>query len=257
MIRSGMISDETSRGLLVGVWELDEESDLPPGSNQIMYLEDGWYLNPFRNVVLIGTWSATRTSITMTPIDLRNLQTGKPAPEMKEVLAFIKWGRATATAFTWSDRDHFQEAGNQPPRRRAKAVIDVEAIHAAWVNDRLIGSWLDDRGVNFMFADGGRYAEQMSGAVLAPGEPGAEVLSLLVTGTYRVDQTAGGVLERTIEGVNTSGDLNMTKQALILESGRTSGITRTGPRPAAPVLWHGPDEMVIDGRVMKRQAGGR
>lgn len=257
MIRSGIISDETSRGLLVGIWELDEESDLPPGSNQIMYLEDGWYLNPFRNIVLIGTWSATRTSITMTPIDLRNLQTGKPAPEMKGVLAFIKWGRPTATAFTWIDRDHFQEAGNQPARRRAKAVIDVEAIHAAWVNDQLIGSWLDDRGITCMFAEGGRYAEQMSGAVLAPGEPGAAALSLLVTGTYRVDVVTAGMLKRTIEGVNTSGDVNMTKQTLILESGRTSGITRVGPRADAAVLWSGPDEMVVDSRVMKRQAAAR
>lgn len=57
--------------------------------------------------------------------------------------------------------------------------------------------------------------------------------------------------------VNSSGETTMAKRALILESGRALGVARIGARPDVPIAWHGPDEILLDGHLMTRQAGGR
>lgn len=83
--RSEAITADTTRRRLLGTWEPDVVSDLPPGSNTVTYLEDGFYLNPFRAVALVGTWSATADSTMMTPLEIRKIETGEAVPEAKEL----------------------------------------------------------------------------------------------------------------------------------------------------------------------------
>jgi membrane-associated protease RseP (regulator of RpoE activity) len=131
-----MVSAEDTRVGLQGVWEPDADlgPGLPAGSNHRIYLADGLYINPFRNVALIGFWSATADVLTMTPFDIRQLATGARAPELKNVFELIAWDKPATTQITWLTPDRFQETSRPEAQRRAQPVHVVTATLATGSN---------------------------------------------------------------------------------------------------------------------------
>ena len=210
-IAAGLVSADDTRAGLLGVWEPDADLGLPAGSNHTIYLADGLYINPFRDVALIGFWSATADSLTLTPIDIRQLATGIPAPELKDVFTQIAWGKPTITQITWLTPDRFQEKPGQEPRRRAKAVHDVTTVHRAAVVDLLQGSWIKPGGATVVFEPDGTFREQVSTG------PNADE----ARGTYDFDAVAGS-LRRT----NAAADAASRAARTITAPLRPIGLTR-------------------------------
>lgn len=216
-----------------GSWACGPDADLglPAGSNHTIYLADGLYINPFRNVALIGFWSATADSLTLTPIDIRQLATGIPAPELKDVFTQIAWGKPTITQITWLTPDRFQEKPGQEPRRRAKAVHDVTTVHRAAVVDLLQGSWIKPGGATVVFEPDGTFREPSVGA----GSGAATA----VRGTYDFDAVAG-VLRRTTAGADAAS--------------RATRILQTSVRAASTLRWTSRNVITIDGEQWTRQS---
>lgn len=117
-IAAGTVTDAQSRAGLLGVWEPDADLGAEPGASQLTYFADGLYLTPLRNITLVGLWDATARSLTLTPIEVRNLASGDVVPEMKEALAQIAWGKTDTSLLTWVDPDRYRESGSQYGRRR-------------------------------------------------------------------------------------------------------------------------------------------
>jgi len=220
-IAAGAVSPEDTRAGLLGAWEPDADLGLPPGSNHTIYLADGMYINPFRNVALIGFWSATADVLTSTPFDIRQLATGAPAPELKDVFKQIAWDKPTATQFTWLTPDRFQEKSRQEATRRAKPFHDVATVHRATVVDLLRGSWTRPGGATVVFEADGTFREQAT------------------RGTYDFDPVAG-LLRRTNTGVDTASG--------------AARIRQTGSRASSRLQWTSRDSVSIDGEPWVRQS---
>jgi hypothetical protein len=254
-IRAGTVSDQDSQRWLVGTWEPDADLGLPPGANTITYLDDGFYLNPFRGSVLVGIWSATANTLTMTPLEMRNLESGQAVPELMQTFSFIKWNEPTSKPLIWLSYDRFQEGNTSEPRRRRQPVFDFSAVRSAVLHDRLVGLWTDDRGVEYAFKPYGTFTEAMSGAVLLPDGPLASDLRVVVSGTYGFDRTTQALLRRVTD-VTTSGITLPATRNRILERGDALDITRRGDRQPAPLRWLDPDRVVADAQVLRRRPQG-
>jgi hypothetical protein len=173
-IAAGTVTADDTRAGLVGVWEPDADLGLPPGANHTIYLVDGLYINPFRNVALIGFWSATAATLTSTPFEIRQLATGNPAPELKATFTQIGWDKPMVTQLTWLTPDRFQERSIRQATRRAKPVHDVTAVHRAAVVDLLRGSWTTPGGATVTFGPDGTYlgdAASLAARALPAGPP--------------------------------------------------------------------------------------
>jgi hypothetical protein len=227
-IAAGIVTDEESRAGLVGTWEPDADLGLPPGSNHIVYLEDGIYINPFRNVALIGFWSATADSLTMTPTEIRDIETAAPTPDLKDVFAQIRWNTAGSTRIAWLTPGRFKEEGAQEPRRRAERVHDLERLHAAVASDLLVGSWTSSRGETVFMQDG-TYRETTSSL------PGRARQST-VTGRYRVEGEAGALV-REVQAVENGGP----------------DAPRAGTRAVSRLQWLSRDELTWNGEQWRRR----
>lgn len=258
-IAAGTMTDADTRAGLVGTWQPDIDlasRGLPPDANTITYLASGLYMNPFQGrVVMVGFWSATARSLSMTPIEIRRIDTGETVPEAKELFAQIRWGRSTTRPVTWIAPDRFQESPQEPAMRRLDSPFDLRAANGAAITDLLAGTWQDARGVQRTFGPAGRFREELAGTVLVQGPPAASVLRLIVTGVYAVD-AAAGLLTLTAEAVNTTGqNVPFGVRAQALTAGRADGILRLGARMPATVEWAGRDEVVIGGQRWQRRTG--
>ncbi|MGD9905047.1 MAG: hypothetical protein AB7U83_16390 [Vicinamibacterales bacterium] len=194
-IAAGTVTDEQSRLGLVGTWEPDADLGTPPGANQATYFEDGLYFTPIRNITLVGLWQATARTLTLTPLEIRNLASAAPVPEMKEVFAQIAWDRPGTSALTWRDPDRYQESGSQFGRRRVAPARDLGALHLAALTDLVIGSWADGADRQVGFRPDGVYEEWVMGR---------DDRLTIGRGRYQFDRATGG-LQVTIEGVESKG----------------------------------------------------
>ncbi len=220
-IAAGTVSAEDTRAGLLGAWEPDADLGLPPGSNHTIYLADGMYINPFRNVALIGFWSATADVLTSTPFDIRQLATGAPAPELKDVFKQIAWDKPMAVQFAWLTPDRFQEKSRQEATRRAKPFHDVAAVHHAVVTDLLRGSWTRPGGATVVFESDGTFRE-----------PAA-------SGTYDFD-AADGVLRRTNTGADAASG--------------AARVLQSAARAPSRLQWTSRDSVSVDGERWVRQS---
>lgn len=194
-IAAGTVTDEQSRIGLVGTWEPDADLGTPPGANQATYVEDGLYFTPIRNITLVGLWQATARTLTLTPLEIRNLASAAPVPEMKEVFAQIAWDRPGASTLTWRDPDRYQESGSQFGRRRVAPARDLGALHLAALTDLMIGSWANDADRYIGFRPDNVYQEWTMDR---------NDRLTLGSGRYRFDR-ATGALQVTIERVESKG----------------------------------------------------
>lgn len=229
-IAAGTVTDAQSRAGMVGTWEPDADLGAPPGANQVTYFADGLYLNPLRNIALVGLWNATARTLTLTPLEVRNLESTAPVPEMKEVLAQITWEQAETSTLTWLDPDRHRESGSQYGRRRVRPARDLTVLHVAALTALLAGTWVDDREVVATFLPGGLYREHLAGA-----DP-----PVIGSGFHRVDATTGA-LHVTIERVDGAAAVAAAK-----------GLT-TGSRAPAALRWIGPGELEIAGVRWRRE----
>ncbi len=222
-IAAGMVSAEDTRAGLLGVWEPDADlgPGLPAGSNHTIYLADGLYINPFRNVALIGFWSATADVLTSTPFDIRQLATGAPAPELKEVFKQITWDQPTVTGIAWLSPDRFQDKSRQEAVRRAQPVHDVTAVHRAAVVDLLSGSWIKPGGATIVFERDGMFREQA------------------VKGTYDFDAVTG-----LLQLANSEVDA----------ASLAARIFQLGKRAPSRLHWTSRDSVIVDGEQWTRQS---
>jgi hypothetical protein len=224
-IAAGTVSAEDTRVGLLGAWEPDADLGLPAGSNHTIYLADGLYINPFRNVALIAFWSTTASVLTSTPFDIRQLATGSPSPELKETFAQIGWDKATVTPIVWLTPDRFLDKSSQQAQRRAKPVHDVRTVHRATVMDLLRGSWMNPGGATVVFEADGTFREQVANRSL--------------TGAYDFDATAG-LLRRT----NTDNNA----------ASRATRVLQTRTR-SSRLRWTSRDIVSVDGERWTRQGG--
>jgi hypothetical protein len=252
-IAAGTVTAEDSRVGLVGAWEPDADLGAAPGANQVMFFPDGVYLNPFRNVVAVsGIWDATAASLTMTPIEVRSLETGALVPEVREFFAQIAWERPDTRRMAWLTPDRYQEIG-QFPWRRAAAARETAAVHEAFATGLLEGTWTDARGVEATFLPKGAYREQLSGALVAPRLLDAGKLVITVNGEYRLD-VAAGVLRRVIRAVESTGpEVLPIVRDRILATGVAEGPLRPGERTPSTLRWTARNELTMNGERWQRR----
>lgn len=236
-IAAGMVSAEDTRAGLLGEWERDAElgPGVPPGSNRRIYLADGLYFNPFRNVALIGFWSATADVVTMTPFEIRQLATGVPAPELRDVGAIV-WDKPTLTQITWLTPDRFQEKSEPEAQQRAQPLHDVTTVHRAAVMDLLRGSWIKPGGATVVFEADGTFREQLSSGLMKAVGDAAQTT---VSGTYDFD-AAAGLLRRN----NTNVDAASLAVRML----------QTGARTPSTLRWTSRDLVTADGEQWTRQS---
>jgi hypothetical protein len=229
-IAAGTVTDAQSRAGLVGTWEPDADLGAAPGANQLTYFADGVYLSPLRNIALVGLWDATTRSLTLTPLEVRNLDSALPVPEMKAVLAQIVWGRTETSTLTWVDPDRYRESGSQFGRRRVAPARDLGALHLAVLTAMVSGTWVDDRGVVVSFLPGGLYREyhRQSAGPVAVGH-----------GFHRFD--AG------------SGALHVTIERVEAEPGAPPGAVAVGARPPLAVRVAPGDVLDVAGSLWRRE----
>jgi hypothetical protein len=194
-IAAGTVTDAQSRAGLVGTWEPDADLGTPAGANQATFFEDGLYFTPIRNITLVGLWQATARTLTLTPLEIRNLASGAQVPEMKEVFAQIAWDRPGTSALTWRDPDRYMESGSQYGRRRVAPARDLGALHLAALTDLVIGSWANDADRYIGFRPDNVYEEWTMDR---------DDRLTLGRGRYRFDR-ATGALQVTIERVESKG----------------------------------------------------
>lgn len=194
-IAAGTVTDDQSRAGLIGTWEPDADLGTPPGANQATYVEDGLYFTPIRNITLVGLWQATARTLTLTPLEIRNLASTAPVPEMKEVFAQIAWDRPGTSALTWRDPDRHQESGSQFGRRRVAPARDLGTLHLAALTDLMVGSWANDADRYIGFRPDNVYEEWTMDR---------DDRLTLGRGRYRFDR-ATGALQVTIERVEAKG----------------------------------------------------
>jgi hypothetical protein len=194
-IAAGTATDAQSRAGLIGTWEPDADLGTPPGANQATYFEDGLYFTPIQNITLVGLWQATARTLTLTPLEIRNLASAAPVPEMKQVFAQIAWGQPGTSALTWRDPDRYQESGSQFGRRRVAPARDLGALHLAALTDLAIGSWANAAGVHIGLRPDGVYEEWVMDR---------DDRLTIGRGRYRFDR-ATGALQVTIEHVESKG----------------------------------------------------
>jgi hypothetical protein len=177
-----------TRAALVGTWEPDADLDLPPGSNHVIYLDDGIFINPFRNIALVGFWDATADSMVMAPAEIRRLDTGDAVPELKEMFGHIAWNTKGTSKVQWSSRDRYIEAGRTEGRRRVKRLHDIRPIHSALIKSLLTGAWRNPRNEELQFAEDGTYRQgATSGRHSIDGESGALALGNVPAQAIRWD----------------------------------------------------------------------
>jgi len=194
-IAAGTLTDEQSRVGLIGTWEPDADLGTPPGANQATYFEDGLYFTPIQNITLVGLWRATARTLTLTPLEIRNLASAAPVPEMKQVFAQIAWDRPGTSRLTWRDPDRYQESGSQFGRRRAAPARDLGALHLAALTDLAIGPWANDAGLHIGLRPDGVYEEWVMDR---------DDRLTIGRGRYRFDRVTGA-LQATIERVESKG----------------------------------------------------
>jgi hypothetical protein len=252
-IAAGAVTADDTRVGLLGTWEPDADLGLPPGANHVIYLADGVYINPFRNVALIGFWRATADSLTMTPTEVRNIETTLLVPELKDMFSQIAWNKPGTSKITWLTPERYQEAGQREARRKTARVHEIDSLHAAIVVNLLAGSWTGVRGI-FAFAQDGAYRELITGDVLAPAQLSAAKLRVMLTGRYSVDGGTGA-LRRSIEAVESIGqEVTAADRDRILAIGRNTGVLRIGARASSTLRWLGRDELTMDGeRWLRRE----
>jgi hypothetical protein len=184
-----------TRAALVGTWEPDADLDLPPGSNHVMYLDDGIFINPFRNIALVGFWDAKADSLIMAPSEIRRLDTGEAVPELKEMFGHIAWNTRGTSRVQWSSRDRYIEAGRTEGRRRVKRLHDIRPIHSALVKSLLTGGWRDPRNDEIRFAEDGTYLRgATSGRYSIDGDSGALALGNTPAQAIRWDDRSAFVM---------------------------------------------------------------
>jgi len=225
-IAAGTVSAEDTRAGLLGPWEPDAERGpgVPVGANQMIFLADGLYINPFQQIALIGVWSATANVLTSTPFDVRQLATGAPVPDFRQTFAMIGWDRPTVTPLTWLTPDRFRETPGQPGKRRAESVHDIAAAHRAAVVGLLRGTWSRPGGATVVFEVDGTFREQTARGVS--------------TGTYDVEGRTG-LLWRSNTGTDAVS--------------RTARLFETGSRVSSRLLWTGRDSVAVDGEQWTRR----
>ena len=194
-IAAGTVTDAQSSAGLVGTWEPDADLGTPPGANQATYFEDGLYFTPIQNITLVGLWQATARSLTLTPLEIRNLASAAVVPEMKQVFSQIAWDRPGAAVLTWRDPDRYQESGSQFGRRRVAPARDLGAVHVAALTELVIGSWSNgaDRSIGFR-----------PDSVYEEWTMDRDDRLTIGRGRYRFDR-ATGALQVTIERVESKG----------------------------------------------------
>lgn len=230
-IAAGTVTDEQSRLGLVGTWEPDADLGAPPGANQATYFEDGLYFTPFQNISLVGLWQATARTLTLTPLEVRNLETAALVPEMKTVLAQITWERPGTSALTWRDPDRHHESGSQFGRRRVAPARDLAVLHLAALTDIVRGSWANDADTALRFLPGNLYQEWVM------DRDGRRTIG---HGFHRFDRVTGA-LHVTIERVESLGPAPALRGPV------------AGPRPALPLRVASSGELSIGGVRWTRQ----
>lgn len=239
-IAAGTLTDAQSRAGLIGTWEPDADLGAPPGANQVTYFEDGLYFTPLRNIALVGLWQAAAGTLTLTPLEIRNLESSAPVPEMKTVFSQIAWDRPGTSVLTWRDPDRYQESGSQFGRRRVAPARDLGALHLAALADLVIGSWANDADRHVGFRPDNVYEEWTMDR---------DDRLTIGRGRYRFDR-ATGALQVTIERVESKGP----PPAL-------TGPT-VGARPALPLRVVSRDALRLGDvtwtrqRLLERGAGG-
>jgi len=229
-IAAGTLTDEQSRVGLIGTWEPDADLGAPPGANQATYFADGLYVTPLRNIALVGLWQATARTLTLTPLEIRHLETMAPVPEMKAVFSQIAWDRPGTSRLTWRDPDRHQESGSQFGRRRVAPARDLGPLHLAVLTTMLAGQWVDDRGV---------------------------IMSLLPDGVYREYHRQGSGPAEIGHGVHrfdaASGALHVSIERVEVEPGARRGAVAVGRRAAAAVRLLPGEGLEIAGAPWRRE----
>jgi hypothetical protein len=234
-IAAGLVTAEDSRAGLVGTWEPDADLGLPPGSNHITYLPDGVYVNPFRNVALVGFWDATADSLTMTPIDIRDLETAAPVPDLKNTFSQIAWNTPGANRIAWLTPDRYQEEKQREPRRRTSRVHDVTGVHIAILGSVLPGSWVNEDGGEVVFTSDGRFGETFPPSAATARE--IPTGRSMVAGVYSLDPETGAVQREVLK---------------VDDAGGTGADLRMGPREPAAVRWLNSNEFELNGKRWRR-----
>ncbi len=194
-IAAGTVTDAQSSAGLVGTWEPDADLGTAPGANQATYFEDGLYFTPIQNITLVGLWQATARSLTLTPLEIRNLASAAVVPEVKQVFSQIAWDRPGASVLTWRDPDRYQESGSQFGRRRVAPARDLGALHVAALTDLLLGSWSNGADRSIGFRPDNVYEEWTTAR---------DDRLTIGRGRYQFDR-ATGALQVTIERVESKG----------------------------------------------------
>lgn len=230
-IAAGTVTDVQSRAGLLGVWEPDADLGAAPGANQLTYFADGVYLTPLGNITLVGLWDATARSLTLTPLEVRDLSSGALVPEMKTALAQIAWGATASSTLTWLDPDRYRESGSEFGRRRASPARDLDVVHLSALEALVAGAWVDERGVVTQFLPGGLFREY---------HPAGGARFAVARGYRRFD-AATGQLHVTIERVEAAAGPG------------PSPVVATGARAPVPVRVRPGDVFEIAGTRWHRE----
>jgi hypothetical protein len=249
-IAAGTVTAEDSRAGLVGTWEPDADLGLPPGSNHVAFFADGIYINPFRNIALVGVWDATASSLTQTPLEIRRLDTGAPVPDLREVFANILWDTPGSAGLTWLTPDRYRQAGLQDAQRRVEPVHDLAAMHAAILDSLLSGAWVHGGGGTLEFLPRGVYREELPGTALAPLVPEAAAVRATLTGRYRVES---GTLHRVVERATVAGAEAPIVRSRALTTGRAIEALQLGARPGIRLRVIGRGELLVEGERWQRR----